>query len=187
GLLGPRIALAHGVWLDQAELKLIAERGATVVTNPAANMKLAVGGAFPYPAAAAAGVALGLGPDGVSSNNNLDLFEEVKLLALVQKHTAGDPSVLPAAEALEIARGRRSPLMAGTPLEPGRPADFLLLRQDEPELSAGDLEADLVYAAQGSLVDTTVVAGRVLMRNRDVPGADEAAAEVRARAKKLTQ
>jgi 5-methylthioadenosine/S-adenosylhomocysteine deaminase len=149
-------------------------------------MKLAVGGAFPYPAAAATGVAIGLGTDGVSSNNNLDLFEEVKLLALIQKHGAGDPSVLPAAEALAIARGRRSPLMAGTPLEPGEPADFLLLRTDEPELSAGDLDADLVYAASGSVVDTTVVAGRVLMRGRVVPGADEAVAEVRARARRLT-
>jgi 5-methylthioadenosine/S-adenosylhomocysteine deaminase len=186
GLLGPRIALAHGVWLDQAELELIAERGATVVTNPAANMKLAVGGAFPYPAAASAGVVIGLGTDGVSSNNNLDLFEEVKLLALVQKHTAGDPAVLPAAEALAIARGSRSPLMAGMPLEPGAPADFLLLRAGEPELSAGDIDADLAYAASGAVVDTTVVAGRALMRDRVVPGADEAVAEVRARAKRLT-
>jgi 5-methylthioadenosine/S-adenosylhomocysteine deaminase len=186
GLLGPRTALAHGVWLDRAELELIAAGGATVVTNPAANMKLAVGGAFPYQAAAAAGVAIGLGTDGVSSNNNLDMLEEAKLLALIQKHGAADPSVLPAGEALAIARGLRSPLMAGTPLEPGAPADFLLLRPGEPEISAGDLNADLVYAASGSVVDTTVVAGRVLMRDRIVPGAEEAVAEVRQRAKRLT-
>src|SRR5206468_8995301 len=96
GFLGPRTLLAHGVWLDQSELELIAERGATVVSNPAANMKLAVGGAFPYPRAARAGVAVGLGTDGVSSNSNLDMFEEVKLLALGPKHARGASSPLPA-------------------------------------------------------------------------------------------
>ena len=186
GILGPRTVLAHGVWLDRHELDLIAERGATVVANPAANMKLAVGGVLPYPAATAAGAALGLGTDGVSSNSNLDMFEEVKLLALSQKHASGDPSTLPAAGALAIARGRRSPALAGAQLEVGEPADFLLLRASDPELSAGDLEADLVYAASGSVVDTTVVAGEVLMRDRQVADADRIVAEVRARARRLT-
>jgi 5-methylthioadenosine/S-adenosylhomocysteine deaminase len=186
GFLGPRTVLAHGVWLDEAELELIAEREATVVANPAANMKLAVGGVLPYPAASRASVRLGLGTDGVSSNSNLDSFEEVKLFALSQKHATGDSSTLPAGEALEIARGLRSPTLGGTPLEQGQPADFLLLRGSDPELSAGALDADLVYAAGGSVVDTTVVAGRVLMRDRVVPGADELVAEVRARARRLT-
>ncbi len=186
GFLGPRTLLAHGVWLDQSELDLIAERDATIVANPAANMKLAVGGVLPYPVAARAGVRLGLGTDGVSSNSNLDSFEEVKLLALSQKHASGDSSTLPADEALAIARGLRSPALGGTPLEVGQPADFLLLRGSDPELSAGDLDADLVYATGGSVVDTTVVAGRVLMRGRVVPSADELVAEVRTRAARLT-
>ncbi len=186
GFLGARTLLAHGVWLDEAELELIAERGATVVTNPAANMKLAVGGVFPYPEAARAGVAVGLGTDGVASNSNLDMFEEVKLFALGQKQFSGDPSTLPAGQALAIARGMRSPILGGTRLDVGQPADFLLLRSSDPELSAGDLDADLVYAASGSVVDTTVVAGRVLMRDRVVPAADELVAEVRSRAARLT-
>ena len=186
GFLGPRTVLAHGVWLDDGELELIAAREATVVASPAANMKLAVGGVLPYPAAARAGVRLGLGTDGVSSNSNLDSFEEVKLFALSQKHASGDPSTLPADEALAIARGFRSQALGGTQLEEGQPADFLLLRGSDPELSAGDLDADLVYAAGGSVVDTTVVAGRVLMRNRVAPGADELVAEVRSRAARLT-
>jgi 5-methylthioadenosine/S-adenosylhomocysteine deaminase len=186
GCLGPRTLLAHGVWLDESELELIAERGATVVSNPAANMKLAVGGVFPYPLAARAGVSVGLGTDGVSSNSNLDMFEEVKLFALGQKHASGDPSTLPAEQALAIARGLRSPALGGTPLEAGQPADFLLLRGSDPELSAGDLDADLVYAAGGAVVDTTVVAGRVVMRDRVVPAADELVAEVRSRAARLT-
>ena len=187
GVLGERTVLAHGVWLDDAELALIAERGATIVANPAANMKLAVGGLLPYPAAAAAGVAVGLGTDGVSSNSNLDMFEEVKLFALSQKHASGDPSTLPAPEALAIARGLRSAVIGGTALAVGEPADFLLLRGSDPELSAGDPDADLVYAAVGAVVDTTVVAGRVLMRDRRVEGAAEITAEVRARAARLTR
>lgn len=186
GFLGPRTVLAHGVWLDDSELDRIAERAATVVANPAANMKLAVGGVLPYPRALKAGVPLGLGTDGVSSNSNLDSFEEVKLFALSQKHASRDPSVLPASEALAIARGLRSPVLGGTALAVGEPADLLLLRASDPELSAGDLDADLVYAAGGSVVDTTVVAGEVLMRDRQVPGADEIVAEVRARARRLT-
>jgi 5-methylthioadenosine/S-adenosylhomocysteine deaminase len=187
GLLGQRSLLAHGVWLDESELELVAERGATVVTNPAANMKLAVGGAFPYPAAAERGVPLGLGTDGTSSNSNLDMFEEMKTFALLQKHEAADPAVATAAEALELGRGRRSQLMGGTPLAPGEPADFLLLHPDHPELSAGHPDAGLVYAANGSVVDTTVVAGRPLMRGREVEGADEVLTEVRERAARLTR
>ncbi|HEX5894141.1 MAG TPA: amidohydrolase family protein, partial [Solirubrobacterales bacterium] len=186
GFLGPQTILAHGVWLDDAELELIAERGSTVVATPAANMKLAVGGVLPYPAAARAGVALGLGTDGVSSNSNLDMFEEVKLFALTQKHATGDPSTLPATEALTIARGLRSPVLGGTGLAAGEPADFLLLRGSDPALSAGDPDADLVYAASGAVVDTTVVAGEVLMRDRVLPGTDEIVEEVRSRAARLT-
>jgi 5-methylthioadenosine/S-adenosylhomocysteine deaminase len=185
-VLGANTILAHGVWLDDVELELIAERGATVVANPAANMKLAVGGVLPYPAAARVGVALGLGTDGVSSNSNLDMFEEVKLFALTQKQATGDPSTLPATEALSIARGLRSPVLGGNRLAVGEPADFLLLRGSDPALSAGDPDADLVYAASGSVVDTTVVAGEVLMRDRVVPEQDEVVAEVRARAARLT-
>ena len=186
GLMGPKIILAHGVWLDRGELDLIAERRATVITNPAANMKLAVGRAFPYPEASRVGAPMGLGTDGVSSNSNLDMFEEVKLFALLQKHTAGDPAMLPAEEALAIARGQRSALLDGTPIAVGEPADFLLLRASDPELSAGDPDADLVYAAGGSVVDTTVVGGEALMRGREVADADEIVDEVRSRARRLT-
>jgi 5-methylthioadenosine/S-adenosylhomocysteine deaminase len=187
GLLGERTVLAHGVWLDEAELELIAARGATVVTNPVANMKLAVGGVFPYPAARGAGVAVGLGTDGAGSNDSLDLLADLKLFALAQRHAAGDATTIPASEALEVATGARAPLLSGsaTPLTPGAPADFLLLRGDSPELGLGDLAADLVYAASGSIVDTTVVAGRVLMRGGEVEGVEEIIARARERAARL--
>jgi 5-methylthioadenosine/S-adenosylhomocysteine deaminase len=99
GMLSERTLLAHGVWLDREELELIAARGATVVTNPVANMKLAVGGVFPYPAARDAGVAVGLGTDGAGSNDSLDLLSDLKLFALAQKHAAADPTAIAAAAA----------------------------------------------------------------------------------------
>jgi 5-methylthioadenosine/S-adenosylhomocysteine deaminase len=185
GLLSERTILAHGVWLDPGELALIAERGATVVTNPAANMKLAVGGVFPHPAAMEAGVKVGLGTDGAGSNDSLDLLADLKLFALAQKHAAGDPTAIDAAEAWAVATGARAPLLGATPLEPGAPADFLLLRRDAPELGIGDLTSDLVYAAAGAGVDTTVVAGRVLMRGGKVPGLEEIVAGAAERAERL--
>ena len=167
GLLGPRTVLAHGVWLDRAELELIAARGATLVTNPVANMKLAVGGVFPYLEARRAGVAVGLGTDGPGSNDSLDLFADMKVFALLQKHEARDAAAVRAGETWEIATGGLAPLLGdGHRLAVGERADFLLLRPDSPELGVGELAAGLVYAAAGSVVDTTVVAGRVLMRHR---------------------
>jgi 5-methylthioadenosine/S-adenosylhomocysteine deaminase len=105
GLLGPQTVLAHGVWLDESELELIAEREATVVTNPVANMKLAVGGPFPFAKARDRGVRLGLGTDGPGSNNSLDLLADAKHLALIQKHAAGDPAAVTADEAWGVATG----------------------------------------------------------------------------------
>ena len=184
-LLSDRTVLAHGVWFDPEELALIAERGATVVSNPVANMKLAVGGVMPYPAAKAAGVAVGLGTDGAGSNDSLDLLADLKTFALAQKHAAADPTAIDAAEAWAVATGARAPRLGATPLEPGAPADFLLLRADAPELGIGELTADLVYAASGAVVDTTVVGGEVLMRGGEVPDLGEIVARAAEQAERL--
>jgi 5-methylthioadenosine/S-adenosylhomocysteine deaminase len=141
-------------------------------------MKLAVGAIFPYPAARSAGVTVGLGTDGPGSNDSLDLFSDLKLFALVQRHAAVDPTVVPAEEAWGIASG-------GARLQVGEPADFLLLRTASLELSLGELYSDLVYAASGSIVDTTVVGGKVLMRGGEVDGADEVVARARERSRRL--
>jgi 5-methylthioadenosine/S-adenosylhomocysteine deaminase len=187
GLLSERTVIAHGVWLDTAELELIAARGATVVTNPAANMKLAVGGIFPYPAARAAGVGVGLGTDGAGSNDSLDLLADLKLFALAQKHAAADPTAVAATEAWDLATGARSRLLRDgeESLAVGAPADFLLLDPRAPELAIGELASNLVYAAAGSTVDTVVVAGRVLMRSGQVPERDEVLARTAERAQRL--
>ena len=111
GVLSPRAVLAHGVWMEEAELELVAARGATVVTNPVSNLKLAVGRTFPYPRARAHGIAVGLGTDGASSNNGLDLLQDVKVLAILQKFAHDDPAALPAAEAWDIASGQLAPAL----------------------------------------------------------------------------
>jgi 5-methylthioadenosine/S-adenosylhomocysteine deaminase len=186
GALGPRTLLAHSVWLDEEELDLIAERGATVVNNPCANLKLAVGRVFDYPAMRSRGIGVGLGTDGPGSNNSLDLLQEVKYMSLLQKHEARDPSALPAGEAWEIATGRKAPLLGVSGrIEAGERADFLLVRAESPELAMGDLASDLVYAAAGSVVDATVVAGRVLMRGGIVEGAEEVLERAVERARRL--
>ncbi|HTU16014.1 MAG TPA: amidohydrolase [Solirubrobacterales bacterium] len=186
GLVTPETVLAHGVWLDDEELELIAARGATVATNPVANMKLAVGNAFPYPAARRAGVRLALGTDGAGSNNSLDLLADLKVFALLQRHHSASAEAIPVCEAWAIATGRRSDLVGDpTPLTVGGAADFLLLDGDSHELALGDLTSSLVYSASGAVVRTTVVDGRVLMENRRVEGATEVVARARERAQSL--
>jgi 5-methylthioadenosine/S-adenosylhomocysteine deaminase len=185
GLLTERTVLAHGVWLDDEELDLIAARGATLVSNPAANMKLAVGKVFDYPSARAAGVQVGLGTDGAGSNDSLDLLADLKLFALAQRHAAADATAISVDDAWAIATGAKAPLLGATPLDPGAPADFLLLDPTAPELAIGDPTTDLVYAADRTAIDTVVVGGRVLMRGGEQPERAEVVAKARERAEGL--
>ena len=188
GLLGENLVVAHAVWVDPHEIKLLAEHRVSVIHNPVSNMKLAVGGIFPYSRLAAAGVRIGLGTDGSASNNNLDMFENLKFAALLQKFADDDPTVLSAAEAWRMATSVGAEIfgLAGGEIAVGRPADLLLIDTSRPELNPGhNLVSDLVYAASGAVVDTTIVAGRVLMRHREIPGEAEIIAESRAAARRL--
>ncbi|MBF0136089.1 MAG: amidohydrolase [Magnetococcales bacterium] len=189
GLLNPRAILAHGVHLDAAELDLIAERNATLITNPVSNMKLAVGGTFPYQEVARRGINLALGTDGAASNNSLDLFQEVKFLSLLQKHESKDPTTLPARVAWKILTGARAPIFGQSGrIAPGEKADLLLLNLDQVEMiPPHDLTSNLIYAATGHVVDSVVVDGRVLMRGRQIDGEEEIRQEAIARAKALCE
>ncbi len=179
GLVNERSVFAHSIFLDDSELAVISERGATLVTCPASNMKLASGGPFRYADARRHGCSVGIGTDGASSNNSLDLFQDIKLLSLLQKHSDGDPSVLPAREALSVASGSLAPQLGATPLAVGEPADFLLIDNASVELTPAPLAEALIYSATGSCVDTAVVAGRVLMRGRVIDGSEEVLAKAR--------
>jgi 5-methylthioadenosine/S-adenosylhomocysteine deaminase len=183
GLVGPNLIAAHGVYLDPGELGILGEAGATVVTNPTANLKLATGGIFDWTGARAAGVHVVLGTDGAASNNNLDMVEEMKVAALVQKHRAVDATALPATEALAMAT-RHAALAFGLPggrLEPGAAADLILVDLSHPSTQpVHDPVSALVYAATGRAVHTTICDGEVLMHAGRVEACDQA--EVVARA-----
>jgi 5-methylthioadenosine/S-adenosylhomocysteine deaminase len=176
GLLGPNLVAAHGVYLEPDEMEVLAAAGATVVTNPTANLKLATGGIFDYAGARAAGLRVVLGTDGPASNNNLDMIEEMKIAALIQKHRSGDATCLPAPEALALATTHAAETfgLGSGQVEPGAPADLILVDLSHPSTQpVHDPVSALVYAANGRAVHTTICDGRVLMHDRLVEVADE--------------
>ncbi|AMY10026.1 5-methylthioadenosine/S-adenosylhomocysteine deaminase [Luteitalea pratensis] len=172
GLLGRHLLGAHGVWLGPDDIRLVAEAHASISHNPESNMKLASGVA-PVGEYVAAGVAIGLGTDGAASNNDLDMFEAMRQAAFLQKVTRGDPTTAPATLVLEMAtrRGAEAIGMGDRlgQLTPGRRADVIVVDTRAPHLQPMfDPIAQLVYAAKGSDVRTTIVNGRVLMHDRVV-------------------
>lgn len=176
GCLTDRTIAAHCCWLDHVDCRLLAERGTVVSHNPASNMKLAVNRAMPYPWLAAAGVPVTLGTDGCASNNNLDLFEEMKIAALLQKFAQNNPTCLPAEEALFMATvaGTRALGFGSGLLEVGEPADILLIDRMVPcNTPLHNQTSNLVYACNGGAVKTVLCNGRVLMQDRVIPGEAE--------------
>jgi 5-methylthioadenosine/S-adenosylhomocysteine deaminase len=188
---GPVLA-AHAVWLDEAELDLLAEYDVAVAHCPGSNGKLGSGVAK-LAALLARGVRVGLGTDGPASNDDLHLWDEMRLAAIMARATAADPSVLSSATALRLATrggGEALGLPVGA-LEPGRPADLIRLRTDDarfvPSLNEAELLGHLVWAGAGDLVtdvwvggDPVVVAGATVR----IDGA-QARAEVGERAHRL--
>jgi len=177
GLLGKNLVAAHGIWLDDEEREMLGAAGATIITNPVSNLKLAVGGIFDIDAARRAGIRVGIGTDGASSNNNLNLIEEMKIAALVQKHRAVDPTCLPAAEALALgtsAVAEAYDLGPGT-ITVGAPADLILVDLSGASTQpVHDPVSSLVYAAGPECVCTTIAGGEVLMHHGELEIADEA-------------
>ncbi|MCK5916205.1 MAG: amidohydrolase family protein, partial [Deltaproteobacteria bacterium] len=175
-------------WLDDNEMKLLEENQVKVINNPVSNMKLAVGRSFSYRHFVKHGLQVGLGTDGCASNNNLDMFETMKFSALLQKFAINDPTVQPADEVWRMATATGAEIfnLNGGLIEEGRDADLLLIDCERPEMAPGhNLISDLVYAASGAVVDTTIVAGRVLMQNRQVEGEAEIIAAARDAAQRL--
>ncbi|WP_255198298.1 amidohydrolase [Halorarius litoreus] len=169
--------VAHGVHLDESEIDLLAERDTAVVHCPASNMKLASGMA-PVQQLLDAGVTVGLGTDGAASNNDLDMFDEMRDAAMIGKLAADDASAVPAEAVIEMAtKGSADAL--GLPvgrIEPGAPADLAVVDLEAAHLTpAHDLVSHLVYAATGSDVRHTLCDGQVLMRDREVLTLDERA------------
>lgn len=176
GVLDERTLLAHGVWVDDADVACIAERRARVSHNPESNLKLASGVA-PVAQMLAAGICIGIGSDGCASNNDMDLFYAVDLASKLQKVACRNPTVLPAPAAIRMAtiEGARAlglDHQVGS-LESGKQADLIILDTRVPHLTPMHQPASaVVYAAKGSDVHTVMVAGRWLLKNRQLQTLD---------------
>jgi 5-methylthioadenosine/S-adenosylhomocysteine deaminase len=177
GALSPRLSVAHGVQLTPEEIGLLVAQGVAVVYNPSSNMKLASGVA-PVPEMLAAGLCVGLGTDSNLSNNNLDMWEEMRTGTLVQKLSREDASALPCETILEMAtlgsaRALGLENQVGS-LEPSKRADIILIDLNQPHLwplFQGQhlrLSEQLVYSANAADVTHTIVDGKLLMRERQL-------------------
>ena len=180
GFLGPGVVAAHAVWVNDGDMALLKSRGVGVSHNPVSNMKLASGIA-PVKAYLAAEVAIGLGTDGAASNNDLDMFEAMRAASFLQKVATSDPTAVSAGTAVRMATigGARALGMdkqIGS-LEPGKRADVIIVGMNAArQTPMYDPLSHLVYVTNGDDVQTTIVNGRVLMRDRKVLTLDRAAA-----------
>ncbi len=170
GVLRAGTICAHGVHMTESDIALLRETGAGVSLNPESNMKL--GSGIPDVAGLlASGIGLGLGTDGAASNNDLDLWDSVRLAALLPKGTGMDPEAVPAAEAVRLATRGGAELLGlgdeiGT-LEPGKRADLCVIDTDAAHLTPAYHPTSLLaYAVHGSDVVHTVVDGRPVYRDR---------------------
>ncbi len=186
GLLDERFIAFHCVMMDAEDMRLFADHGCKVVHNPESNMKLA-SGAAPIPGMLRRGIVVGLGTDGCASNNNLDMFQEMDTAAKLGKAALLDPTVMPARSVLRMATcdGARVlglERLVGT-LEPGKKADLCIIDMDKPHLTPlYDEYSHLVYTVGGADVDTVLINGRLVMRDRLLLTIDEAEAMRRVRA-----
>jgi 5-methylthioadenosine/S-adenosylhomocysteine deaminase len=171
-LEGPLLA-AHCVYPEPGDLELMRGNGdggsaLRVAHNPTSNLKLASGFA-PVPDYLKAGITVGLGPDGTASNNNLDMWEEMRLAALLHKATTSDPTAISAEQALLMATREGARCLnleheVGS-LEVGKRADIVLVDFDKPHLyPRHNVVSHLVYAAGAADVDTVLVNGEILLR-----------------------
>jgi 5-methylthioadenosine/S-adenosylhomocysteine deaminase len=193
GLLDGPALCAHAAHATPEDIAILAEHGVGVAHCPKTFLKLAAGIA-PVVAMRERGLAVGLGSDGAASNNTLDIWEQMRLAAMLQKHERADARVLAIPEAIAMATCEGARVLGQAAdlgrLAPGYLADLILVRLDgahaQPVHNVG---AALVYAVRASDVDTTIVDGRVLMRGRKLLTLDKAAIvrEVAGRAERLQQ
>ena len=182
----PVTIAAHAVWINPDEIALLKQRNVGVSNNPESNMKLSSGTA-PVMGYRQAGVNVGIGTDGAASNNDLDMFEAMRQAAFQQKLITMDPTAISAPEALEMATiggarvvGQQARIGS---LEPGKRADLIIVGMSRPrQQPLFDPVAQIVYASRGDDVETTIVNGRVLMRDRKVLTLDESKVLSEARA-----
>lgn len=185
GLLGPRFTGAHGVWLDEDDLKRFADQGATIAHNPGSNLRLGAGVA-PARAMLDAGIAVGIGSDGSSSSDNQNMFEAMRAAAFVSRLHDPDPERwLGTWEVLEAATSGSAAVLGLADrigrLAPGYKADLVLLDLGNPNfVPLNDAANQIVNAEDSSAVDSVMIGGRMVLRNRRFPDFDYSALRRRA-------
>src|SRR6266404_1687658 len=185
GFLNERVIAAHMVWPQAGETEILKRRGVGVVHNPQSNMKLASGVA-PVPRMLNEGVLMGLGTDGAASNNDLNMWEEMDTVAKLHKVFSGDPKVISAQQAFELATIRGAGALhmekeIGS-LEKGKRADLVMVERDSlNQIPLYNLYSDLVYATKASDVQSVIINGRILMRDRQLLTLNEATIKEAAR------
>jgi 5-methylthioadenosine/S-adenosylhomocysteine deaminase len=185
GFLSDRVIAAHMVWPNPGEIQILKRIGVGVVHNPQSNMKLAAGVA-PAPQMMAAGLRIGLGTDGAASNNDLSMWEEMDTAAKLHKVISGDPKVMSAQQAFELATIRGAAALhlekeIGS-IETGKRADLVIVDRDAlNQIPLYNVYSDLVYATKASDVATVIINGRIVMRDRRLLTLDEAAIKAAAR------
>ncbi len=191
GFLGPNVVAAHCVWLNDDDTAILKGHGVKVSHNPESNMKLASGTA-PVTRYLKEGLTVSLGTDGAASNNDLDMFEAMRQAAFLHKLATRDPRAIPAATAVDMATiGGATALGLDAKIgsiEAGKRADLIVVSmKGARQTPMYNPVSHLVYVARGDDVQTTIVNGRVLMRDRKMLTLDEAAvlAEARALAEKV--
>lgn len=185
GFLSDRVIAAHVVWPNPGELEILKRADVGVVHNPQSNMKLASGVA-PVPKMIEEGLKVGLGTDGAASNNDLNMWEEMDTVAKLHKVFSGDPKVISAEEAFELATIRGAQALhlekeIGS-IEKGKRADLVIVERDSlNQIPLYNIYSDLVYATKASDVETVIINGKVVMRDRRLLTLDEAAIKKSAR------
>lgn len=189
GVLGPRMLAAHCVWVDDHDLRHMREQGCSVAHCPTSNAKLGSGIA-PVHSMVEASVPVGLGTDGAASNNNLNLWEELHMAAVLAKGVYKSAEVVPAPVALSFATSQGAAALGASHfgvLAAGKRADIVVAELDGLHLAprfphAGAVPGHLVYSAQAADVRDTIINGEVLLRERKLTRLDEAALKAKARA-----
>jgi 5-methylthioadenosine/S-adenosylhomocysteine deaminase len=174
GFLHPNLLAAHCVWLAKSEVSILAKRDVKVSHCPVSNMKLASGGVAPVPEMLEKGVTVSIGTDSSASNNSLDMFESMKICALVHRAHRWDATILPAQQVLDLATIQAAKALGISDrigsIETGKQADLIIIDARIPNLAPLGEEtviSNLVYSAKGHNVDTTIVDGKVIMKNRE--------------------
>ena len=177
GLLDARCIAAHCIHVTDSDIATLAARGVTVSHNPQSNMKIASGVA-PVEKLRAAGALVTVATDGPCSNNDLDLFEELRTASFLQKSATGDPTALPAWEALRMATANGARAMGYSDgelgvIRAGALADLIVVDLQKPHLQpVHDVVSNIVYCGKAADVDTVMVDGRIVVEHRRIEGVD---------------